>query len=889
MSSVRKRLHIRELLLFGLCLAALAWPAAARGEASAFGELTRFGDPGNQAGQIDNEELKLITEHPQFEKSLKVREHLLGVEPTSNDVYVLDEPENFSQSHHTLPKSECEREEEPVPGECEAGFGPITRHFRVQKFAPNAKGEYLAVASAEFSEEIGPAKQHPELRFEYPFEAAAVEGIAVDPARKVLYILGVASREPTDTIDHSEEAVASTLFAFSTEANEHGELPPAGKEVTKGKAKVREAKLTGPGEHELEAQSDQPGRALLEPAGITVDPQTGEIIILAHEDHKGAEVDEPSSPEDHEVLQRILPGGESVPGAKGRYVDTQNFFHANVVPPNSPVVASPPSGEEVDVKFNGRIARVPYEFATAAAPEYVYQPPGDLGEGSGAAEGALEGDTAHGGGLSVTPAGESSTVFFGFSTIEEQLNTTPEGGATEGAITAIAGGTPAGWTGGQNLFAPRHGEPPYACALNPAHAETSTLVVAGSGGKVFVFAGEFDEKSVHEANEEPWYEGVEYPAVVELGPGGEGCPPASGGSLVPEVDKKLLVGSVKTSEPVTFSSWVLQADALKVEWDFGDGTSETVTNRFNCPADVPESDKFVLRNVRQCPSVSHTFARPGPAEVTEKIYTDDLATPTVTLTAHVSVVSDEQPPTAVATGPLEVDRNQEALFDGSGSSDPNGVNQIREYHWNFGDGREETTSLPTTVHRYANTGSYVVSLTVTDALGLTSAPNVLPRPLLVVEPKAKGEEIHAPQQSGAAAGGVAATTATHPSPPPPTPDVTLSNASLSASSGGLVPVTLFCASTDSCKGTLTLRGLVAVAVRHGKRKASESTFSVASFSLAGASHERIVLHLTAKARASLAHVHALDAQLTIFATDPAGASRTSHVPVLIHAPKPVRR
>src|SRR4029077_2317722 len=56
-------------------------------------------------------------------------------------------------------------------------------------------------------------------------------------------------------------------------------------------------------------------------------------------------------------------------------------------------------------------------------------------------------------------------------------------------------------------------------------------------------------------------------------------------------------------------------------------------------------------------------------------------------------------------------------LNGSGSSDPQG--SALTYAWNFGDGTTGTGAAPS--HVYANNGSYAVSLTVPDALGLSSS------------------------------------------------------------------------------------------------------------------------------------------------------------------------
>jgi trimeric autotransporter adhesin len=62
--------------------------------------------------------------------------------------------------------------------------------------------------------------------------------------------------------------------------------------------------------------------------------------------------------------------------------------------------------------------------------------------------------------------------------------------------------------------------------------------------------------------------------------------------------------------------------------------------------------------------------------------------------------------------------DDDVFFDGSASTDSDGT--IVTYQWSFGDGRTETSSSPTTRHRYSLAGSYNVTLTVTDNRGLSA-------------------------------------------------------------------------------------------------------------------------------------------------------------------------
>lgn len=70
-----------------------------------------------------------------------------------------------------------------------------------------------------------------------------------------------------------------------------------------------------------------------------------------------------------------------------------------------------------------------------------------------------------------------------------------------------------------------------------------------------------------------------------------------------------------------------------------------------------------------------------------------------------------------------VNEGQEVVFDGSGSSDPDGVEDIVSYEWDFGDGNFGSEMDVT--HVYADNGIYTVTLTVTDSQGASDSDSVV--------------------------------------------------------------------------------------------------------------------------------------------------------------------
>ena len=92
----------------------------------------------------------------------------------------------------------------------------------------------------------------------------------------------------------------------------------------------------------------------------------------------------------------------------------------------------------------------------------------------------------------------------------------------------------------------------------------------------------------------------------------------------------------------------------------------------------------------------------------------------VTDTATITVLEGNLLPVADAGLPVEGNSNEAVVFDGSGSSDPDG--EIVQYDWNFGDGNSLFDGGPTPSHVYTAPGDYTVYLAVTDNLNaITSA------------------------------------------------------------------------------------------------------------------------------------------------------------------------
>jgi PKD repeat protein len=78
------------------------------------------------------------------------------------------------------------------------------------------------------------------------------------------------------------------------------------------------------------------------------------------------------------------------------------------------------------------------------------------------------------------------------------------------------------------------------------------------------------------------------------------------------------------------------------------------------------------------------------------------------------------PPVAVAGPDTRANPGEDFIFDGSGSTDPDG--KIVDYHWFFGDGFSAHGRMVT--YNYSKSGRYNVTLKVTDMLGGSSCDNM---------------------------------------------------------------------------------------------------------------------------------------------------------------------
>ncbi len=578
MSDPRSVLRSMLTVLVGALL--IAGALATGASADPYGELTHFGEKGSGLGQFNEPEPDL------------------GVDPTDNSVFAVD----------------------TIPG----NFKKPT--FRLQKFS-SVSGKYQAVASIEFK----PIQEHSE-------EGDEIEGVAVDPKLKRVYVL---ANKPRSTGPADEEPAAAYLFVFSTEQEGKALKFATGPGIAEG-VLVNEATFKTASSSVGTKVGEAP---LLEPSGITVDPTTDEVIITATQDFTAKELKagkhefDPGSETSTTVLQRINTEGKLT----AKWIDEtgpEGFFEECECV-NSPVVSKTGSvyvlGErdqifEIPASFNSKEQPTPvFEFecesVTGCPEELMTEFPGF--EPSEGAQMSLGGEGQLYVRARVTNELEGNQQFGGALVLK------PGAGPNPGEIAF----SEVGWTGGQSPASPAG-----KCILNDSEGEPA--LAAGEGETVFML-----ERSPTSSK------------VIEYGPNGGGCPTASASSPSAKAGG-VEVEPFAQGETVTLSSTVKQANALSTVWEFTNAASKTTAT-------------VETKRQQQATEVQHVFAESGEFTVTEKIHTDNRDTPLIEKTRKVKIVGA---PTVV-TEEAKVEGVQATL---GGTVNPNGQ-EVTKCEFEYGE------------------------------------------------------------------------------------------------------------------------------------------------------------------------------------------------------------
>jgi PKD repeat protein len=139
---------------------------------------------------------------------------------------------------------------------------------------------------------------------------------------------------------------------------------------------------------------------------------------------------------------------------------------------------------------------------------------------------------------------------------------------------------------------------------------------------------------------------------------------------------------------------------INYSWDYGDGAQG------------------------EGPVVEKIYAEPGIYQVTlvvaDKLGQRGSATHEITIIAQPP---EQSPPTAAIDGPTEGFVAEPVTFSAEGSA--SGSSPITGFTWDFGDGTTGPSSMNTTVTTlYENPGTFTVTVTATDANGLSDSASM---------------------------------------------------------------------------------------------------------------------------------------------------------------------
>ncbi len=559
--------------------------------------------------------------------------------------------------------------------------------IRVQKFS--ATGEFLAESQI-------PATSTTEFA-----------GFAIDPKKHRLYLL-IQETRPVGT---DELVAAKEVWSFSTEAN----------------SKKEPSLLAGSALLGWESTDEQ--LALIEPTGITVDPQTHDVIVLGHANAPTAEEPERLVA----AAQRVHFAEEKVEGKLGpRYVDTANClggiptaaeeqalekgeadpcaegegaFSPTVAPDGRLLVQRQggegeiwelPTSEDASQEFG--IGQQPTQLTSQPKRLFTYGVENSEHVFTTGSQKILQfagsgGEGEHN--TMVAVPGAHGTKIYVLAAI------TP-GHETKGPglliFNYVEGVTPRieelGWTGG--LPESEH-ERHEKCAL-PEVAEGVPLLGADHEESAFIFdVSELPTKHDPQGTASVQAFGFGSPPKLELCGHAEATPPQVNFGTAKNVPE------VPVGKEATVTSELVGANAESVTWKVTNeatGKEQTVTTGYQF----------------QTPTLGHTFEEPGDYKITEEVTPDDFG-PTIVETISkfkvtLSPVSAEiQAVSAVAGKPATI----------AGKMTDTNESPLRtKYTWEFGDGSKEAGSGGAEFkvsHAYTSPGPYTIKLKVTDEHG----------------------------------------------------------------------------------------------------------------------------------------------------------------------------
>jgi PKD domain-containing protein len=539
-------------------------------------------------------------------------------------------------------------------------------------------------------------------RFVEPEKLATVHGIAVDHSEGRFYVVEGCRVTTTSSACRKLGPLFSArqILVFKTEP-EGTNLVSAGSPLT------------------LPTGTEQ----LYEPQAIAVDPSNHDLVILAE------------NADGHAVIQRFSKTG----AAGARFTDTGDILRPSAGRQASGLVVTPTgktltmTGGEAKAEYT-RAWELPANLASISEVADFEK----AGEEEGWANGLVHQVSPLLGGPQLALSPDGKTLYW-----KEGLEASTE---SEAGSVVVRGYS----------LTEKKTSMVYGGAVEVGRCEilTDSSALGAVGNKMITF----DFGPPVETGETPSYGD----RILVFGPGGTGCP-TGGAKLIVNGSEDPLV-SVKKGDEVKFVAEETSGKPItEVEWDFGDGTTETLKTP---TTEHPER-------------ASHHFTELGEHVVK------------VTLNPTGAALVAERPVSVLAVTPtaffLPSTYNPAAgsmvKFDAGESFDPGGGScsvqtgcpgsfSLKKYHWSFGDGSAPVdSSTPIVEHAFSNPAATPVEREVT--LTVTSFDDAQSNPQIEFisvqgTPSGGGGGGESGGGGGGSSGGGGSTPP--PPPPPPTPE-----------------------------------------------------------------------------------------------------------------------
>ncbi len=368
--------------------------------------------------------------------------------------------------------------------------------------------------------------------------------------------------------------------------------------------------------------------------------------------------------------------------------------------------------------------------------------------------------------------------------------------------------------------------------------------------------------------------------VIEFAPNaGQPCPQPSGTFTMTPAEGASESGEETLTVPagtqVTFDASSINrrhGKPFAYEWDL-DGN----------PTNGPRGDGFEkvyemqpIHYYYPPARITYVYTRPGEYKVRIRMRTD-YGTYAPSRSGTVIVTRALTHPEARFTA---TPSGQQVTVNATGSVP--GVGTIVSYHWNWGDGDEEDEGpqTPVVAHTYAQSGSYPVTLTVTNSSyqSATSAPLMVtvvapPHPATISSLPGPIYDIPPP--------------ALYPIPAPPSDRAPTRLRPHARFGGGALSVTLACPGVKAhCAGTVSVETATAVAAgsRKGAHRTGHLVLGRSAFDIPGGHSATVKVRLTAKGMRLLKSRGRLKVLVIVAARDSLGDPGTVTVGMTLKLP-----